>query len=117
MRRSACVVPSSIPPQVYNRFSEIAQLTEIKGTVEFLVDDEASNFFFLEMNTRIQVSLRIISEIIVNYSTTSLGRTSGNGGDPSRSRPCRADDRARCSGTHSNPWPRLGLFHAITRCI
>lgn len=64
MPRSACVVPSSIPLQVIVEYSfpRIVPKLSSPGTVEFLVDDQTGNFFFLEMNTRIQVSQRIVPE-------------------------------------------------------
>ena len=38
------------------------------GTVEFLVDDQTGDFFFLEMNTRLQVEARAVNTPLVTIT-------------------------------------------------
>lgn len=45
------------------------------GTIEFLVDDESGQFFFLEMNTRIQVHEVVIDAGEETYLTASRSST------------------------------------------
>ncbi|RAH79627.1 putative urea amidolyase [Aspergillus japonicus CBS 114.51] len=83
-RRHQKVVEECPSPFVTQRFPELrAKLTEAAvalaesiqygsaGTVEYLVDDESGDFFFLEMNTRLQVE-HGVTEMCYNVDLVEL---------------------------------------------
>ncbi len=93
------------------------------GTVEFIVDAASGEFFFLEMNTRIQVEHTVTEEITgVDLIQTQIAIASG----ATMPAPSDAFDQARIAGVHSfearinaeDPWnghlPQTGEVATLT---